>query len=121
MAERTPLHEQTAAAGAVFAEETGWLTPAHFGDPVAEYNRARTGAVVVDQSPRGKVEVVGADAARFLHNLSSNDIVHLAPGAGCEAFLTTNKAKVIAYLLIFHQDSATDRPAFWLDTTPGAA
>jgi folate-binding protein YgfZ len=121
MAERTPLHEQTAAAGAVFDEEAGWLTPAHFGDPVAEYNRARGGAVVVDQSPRGKVDVGGADAARFLHNLATNDIVRLASGAGCEAFLTTNKAKVIAYLLIFREDSAADRPTFWLDTTPGTA
>ncbi len=121
MAERTPLHEQTAAGGAVFAEESGWLTPAHFGDPLAEYDRARGGAVLVDQSSRGKVEVRGADAARFLHNLSTNDIVRLAPGAGCEAFLTTNKAKVIAYVLIFRQDLAKNQPSFWLDATPGAA
>jgi folate-binding protein YgfZ len=120
MAERTPLHEQTATAGAVFAEEAGWLLPAHFGDPVAEYNRARGEAVLVDESPRGKIEVSGADAARFLHNLTTNDIVHLTNGAVCEAFLTTAKAKVIAYLLIVRQDSAANQPAFWLDTTTGA-
>jgi folate-binding protein YgfZ len=119
VAEHTPLHEQTAAAGAVFDEEAGWLIPAHFGDPVGEYNHARGGAVLVDRSSRGKVEVRGADAARFLHNLATNEIVRLAPGEGCEAFLTTNKAKVIAYLLIFRDDSAANPPAFWLDTTPG--
>jgi folate-binding protein YgfZ len=117
MAERTPLHDETAAAGAVFVEEAGWLTPAHFGDALAEYNHARTGAVLVEQSQRGKVEVKGADAARFLHNLSTNDMLHLAPGAGCEAFLTTAKAKVIAYLLVFRRDVAS----FWLDLTPGTA
>jgi folate-binding protein YgfZ len=121
MAERKALHEQTAAAGAVFVEEAGCLTPAHFGDFLAEYNHARIGAVLIDQSPRGKVEVHGADAARFLHNLSTNDILQLAPGAGCEAFLTTTKAKVIAYLLIYHPDAPADRPAFWLDLTPGTA
>jgi folate-binding protein YgfZ len=121
MVERTPLHEQTASAGAVFAEEAGWLIPAHFGDPVAEYNRARGEAVLVDESPRGKIEVSGADAARFLHNLSTNDILNLTNGAACEAFLTTTKAKVIAYLLIFRQDSAANKPTFWLDTAPGTA
>jgi folate-binding protein YgfZ len=121
MAERTPLHEQTAAAGAVFAEEAGWLIPAHFGDPMAEYNRARSGAVLVDESYRGKIEVSGADAARFLHNLTTNDILRLAADTCCEAFLTTNKAKVIAYLLIFRQDSTGNKPTFWLDTMPGAA
>jgi folate-binding protein YgfZ len=117
MAERSPLHELTAAAGAVFIEETGFLVPGRFGDPADEYNHARSGAVLGDESHRGKVEVRGADAARFLHNLTTNDIGNLAPGRGCEAFLTTVKAKVIAYLRIFRQDAAS----FWLDVAPGAA
>src|SRR5579885_1444776 len=105
MAERTPLHDQTSAAGAVFVEEAGFLLPAHFGDARAEYNAARQVAVLVDQSSHGKIEVRGADAVRFLHNLTTNDILHLPPGSGCEAFLTTTKAKVIAYLLIYrHAD-----------------
>ena len=117
MAERTPLHEQTAAANAVFVEETAWLVPDHYGDPTAEYEHARTGAVLVDESHRGKVEVRGTDAARFLHNLSTNDILNLAPGGGCEAFLTTIKAKAISYLFVFRQDAS----AFQLDLAPGAA
>jgi folate-binding protein YgfZ len=73
--------------------------------------------VLVDESHRGKVEVHGADAARFLQNLTTNDILNLAPSWGCEAFLTTAKAKVIAYLLVFRQDAAS----FWLDVGPGSA
>jgi folate-binding protein YgfZ len=128
MAERTPLHEPTSAAGAVFVEEAGFLLPAHFGDALAEYNAARAAAVLVDQSPRGKIEVWGADAARFLHNLTTNDILNLAPGTGCEAFLTTAKAKVIAYLLIYRHAapsgtgvSPVDPPGFSLDVAPEAA
>ena len=117
MAERTPLYEQTSAAGAVFVEESGFLVPGRFGDPADEYAQARTGAVLVDESHRGKIEVRGPDAARFLHNLTTNDIINLAPGCGCEGFLTTAKAKVIAYVLIFRQDAA----AFWLDSAPGSA
>jgi folate-binding protein YgfZ len=121
MAERTLLHEQTSAAGAVFVEEAGFLVPAHFGDAEAEYNAARTAVVLVDQSPRSRIEVRGADAARFLHNLTSNDILHLPPGGGCEAFLTTAKAKVIAYLLIYRHASHVEPPGFSLDGAPGAA
>jgi folate-binding protein YgfZ len=121
MPERTPLYEQTSAAGAVFVEEAGFLVPAHFGDDAAEYDAAQASAVLVDQSPRGKIEVRGADAARFLHNLTTNDILHLPPGGGCEAFLTTAKAKVIAYLLIFRHAVPVDPPGFSLDIAPGAA
>ncbi len=121
MAERTPLHDQTSAAGAVFLEEAGYLVPAHFGDALAEYNAAHSAAVLVDQSPRGKIEVSGADSARFLHNLTSNDILQLPPGSGCEAFLTTVKAKVIAYLLIYRHADLVKLPAFALDVAPGAA
>jgi tRNA-modifying protein YgfZ len=121
MAERTALHERTTAAGAAFAEDANWLIPDHFGDPVAEYTHARAAVILVDESPRGKVEVNGADAARFLHNLSTNDILHLAPGSGCEAFLTTTKAKVIAYLLMYRHASPADPPGFSLDVAPGTA
>src|SRR5262249_2937596 len=117
MAERTPLYEQTAAAGAVYVEEAGFLIPAHFGDAAAEYDHARTGAILVDESHRGKVEVRGTDAPRFLHNLLTNDILGLSPGGGGETFLTTVKAKVIAYLLVYRHAA----PGFSLDLTPGDA
>lgn len=121
MAERTLLHDQTTAAGAVSLEEAGFLVPAHFGDVAAEYDAARNAAVLVDQSPHGKIEVQGRDAARFLQNLTTNDILHLPPGGGCEAFLTTNKAKVIAYLLIYRHAEPIEPAGFSLDTAPGAA
>jgi folate-binding protein YgfZ len=121
MVAHTPLHDPTGAAGAEFIEDAGFLVPAHFGDVLAEYNHARADAVLVDQSPRGKIEVRGADAARFLQNLTTNDTLNLAPGAGCEAFLTTAKAKVIAYLLIYRNAVPAHPPSFSLDVAPGAA
>ena len=72
-------------------------------------------AAVFDLSDRGKVEVAGADAARFLHNLTTNDILRLQPGDGCEAFLTTAKAKVVARVFVY----AAGPGAFWLDADPG--
>jgi folate-binding protein YgfZ len=116
MAEPTPLHDAAAQSGAVFAEEAGWLVPDHFGDPAREYDQARSGCVVFDQSHRGKVEVTGGDAASFLHNLCTNDVKALPDAAGRETFLTTAKAKVVAYAFLHRAGSA-----YWLDLAPGTS
>jgi folate-binding protein YgfZ len=100
----------------VFAEEHGCQVALHFGRPDAEYEHAWNGGVVFDRSHRGKVSLTGADAARFLHNLCTNDILGLTPSAGCEAFLTTSKAKAVAYLLVYHQ---VEPARFWLDADAG--
>src|SRR5438552_3870503 len=102
MPDPSPLYDVEQAAGARFAESAGWLVPAHYGDPAAEYGRAHTAAAVFDVSHRGKVELTGPDAPSFVHNLSTNDVLNLPLGAGCEAFFTTAKAKVVAHVLIYH-------------------
>src|SRR5262245_54566727 len=116
---QSPLHDLTAAAGAVFAEAAGWSLPAHYGDPAAEYQYARTDCAVFDASARGKVEVTGKDAASFLHNLCTNDVTGMPLGAGCEAFFCNAKAKVVAHALIYHARRADGASAFWLDVGPG--
>ncbi len=121
MAERTPLHDVAAQAGAVFADSAGWLVPAHYGEVLAEYGQARNGAALFDLSHRGKVEVAGADAGSFLHNLTTNDVKGLAIGAGCEAFVTTPTAKVVDHFTLYHVLLSGDREAFFLDLEPGRA
>jgi folate-binding protein YgfZ len=121
MPEPTPLHDLTAQAGAVFTDEAGWQVPAHFGDAAAEYAQARAACSLFDRSHRGKVELTGTDAASFLHNLCTNDVNDLPLGGGCEAFLTTNKAKVVSFLCVYHVRLSGDRHALWLDVPPGQA
>jgi len=119
MAEHTPLHDITAQAGAVFVENAGWLVPAHYGDARTEYEQTRSSAALFDLSHRGKVEVSGADAGSFLHNLTTNDVKGLPIGAGCEAFLTTATAKVVDHLFLYHVLLSGDREAYFLDLEPG--
>ncbi len=121
MSQPTPLHHAAARAGAAFTDEGGWSVPAHFGDPLREYEQARTGCVVFDQSHRGKVEVMGPEAAPFLHNLTTQDVVNLPAGEGREAFALTAKARVVAYFLVFHQKTPQGESAYWLNLPPGAA
>jgi folate-binding protein YgfZ len=117
MSKSTPLHAQHTNAS--FTEEAGWLVPAHFGDPAGEYETARTGAVVFDRSHHGKIEAAGNDALVFLHNLSTNNVKALSPGAGCEAFFCTPTAKVVSYGIIYRLPPAGKRETLWLDVPPG--
>jgi folate-binding protein YgfZ len=52
----------------------------------------------------------------FLHNLCTNDIKNLGPGFGCEAFLTTAKARVVAQFFVSRLADELLR----LDTVAGA-
>jgi glycine cleavage system T protein len=121
MSERTPLYEAAAQAGAVFAETAGWLVPAHYGEGAAEYYHTRRHAGFFDVSHHGQVELSGPDAVGFLHNLCTNDINRLAPGTGCEAFLTTAQAKVVARALVYRGRLPDGRDVLWLDVGPGLA
>jgi folate-binding protein YgfZ len=109
----SPLHEATAAAGAVMAEYGPWTLPAHFGDVGAEYRAAREGVALFDLSLRSKVEVRGEDRAAFVNNFVTNNVVALGVGQSCEAFLLTGQAKIVARL---RAHSLEDR--LWLDADP---
>jgi folate-binding protein YgfZ len=85
-----------------------------------EYAAACSGAVLFDLSDRSKIELVGPEARLFLHNLCTNDVKNLAAGAGCEAFLCTAKARVVAYALVGCFRVA-DQDVLWLDFAPGFA
>src|SRR5690242_14436815 len=84
---------------------------------MTEYESAQQHAALFDVSDRGKIKVTGPDAAKFLHNLCTNDILNLPAASGCEAFICTAKAKVVAHVLVYSNSPDT----FWLDTAPGTA
>jgi tRNA-modifying protein YgfZ len=70
-------------------------------------------AAVVDLAGRGLIVARGRDRVRFFHNITSNDVRKLTPGAGCYAFLLTPQGRIQADLNLFCFD---DR--FLLDTEP---
>jgi folate-binding protein YgfZ len=121
MSERSLLHDLAARAGAAFVEDAGWLLPAHYGDLAGEYRRAVGQAAFFDVSHHGKFDLTGPEAASFLHNLCTNDVLHLSPGGGCEAFFTTAKARVVAPILVYRLPPDDGPEAFWLDVPPGLA
>lgn len=83
-----------------------------------QYKAACTSAALFDHRGYTKVELAGPEAQLFLHNLCTNDVKNLPEGAGCEAFLTTAKARVVAHVFVGHYRVAA-QTVLWLDTVPG--
>src|SRR5438445_11043676 len=81
----------------------------------SNYELAKTAAVVVDRSRRGKLLLTGADVADFLQGQVSNDVEALAPGEGCYATLLNNKGKIRCDLRILRGEDF-----FLLDCEPQA-
>ncbi|MDA1051278.1 MAG: folate-binding protein [Planctomycetota bacterium] len=69
-----------------------------------------------DLSGRAQIELTGADRAKVLHGLCTNDIKRLAPGDGCEAFLTNVQGKTTGYVNVF-----CTQQSLIIDTNPGLA
>jgi len=63
---------------------------------LAEYDAARTAAVVIDRSDRGLLRVWGRDPVRMVHGLVSNDIEGLGPFATAYATMLTPKGRMLA-------------------------
>jgi folate-binding protein YgfZ len=81
---------------------------------LADYNALTHSAGVADVSDRTQVELTGQDRAKFLHNLCTNEVRKLAPGAGCEAFLLNAQGHILGHVYVF----AGER-SHVLDSVPG--
>jgi folate-binding protein YgfZ len=81
----------------------------------SEYELAKSAAVVVDSSNRGKLLLTGAEVPDFLQGQVSNDVEALAPGQGCYATLLTAKGKIRCDMRILRGDDW-----FLLDCEPQA-
>lgn len=57
--------------------------------------------LVRDLSSHGKLLLRGADRARFLHGMVTNDVNGLRPGRGCHAAMLTIKGKLLGDLRVY--------------------
>ncbi len=91
----SPLRDLERAAGAVLRRYGGLELPEKFADVAAEVEAARSSAGLFDLAFRSRLAFRGADRATFLHNLLSNEVLSLGPGAGCYTTLLTQQSKVV--------------------------
>ncbi|MFI5457280.1 MAG: YgfZ/GcvT domain-containing protein [Isosphaerales bacterium] len=66
----------------------------------SEFAAIAAHAGLIDRSDRVRLEINGPDRARFLHNLTTNEVKRLPAGRGCEAFVTSLQGKIIAYVIL---------------------
>lgn len=64
------------------------------------YTALASAAGFVELDDWSCLEVTGADRAKFLQNMCTNDVQSLRPGEGCEAFFTNVKGHILAHVLI---------------------
>ena len=113
------LNEQRLAGGMPPGDQTPvpqtyrFCYPAmlHFGDPIREYQAAKSEAILFDISDRAQIEMTGKDARQFLHNFCTNDIHRLDTEEGCEAFVTNIKGHILAHLFVF-----VTADSVWIET-----
>jgi folate-binding protein YgfZ len=67
-----------------------------FGDTAAEYDAARTRAIVVDRADRALIRVFGRDPVKMVHGLVTNDVQNLAAGESVHAAMLTPKGRMLA-------------------------
>ncbi len=68
------------------------------------YHALNTSAVVFDLPEQVRLDVTGPDRARYLHNLTTNDVKRLKPGQGREAFVTSLQGKTLALVTLLADD-----------------
>jgi folate-binding protein YgfZ len=71
-----------------------------------QYQAARTSAIVIDRSARGKIALTGGDRISFLHALFTNDIAQLKKGTGVYSAYLTPQGRMISDMRVVETGDA---------------
>lgn len=82
-------------------------------EQLAQYSALTQGVGFLPLTGRTIIEVTGPDRVQILQSFTTNDVKRLAPGQGCEAFVTSPQGKTLGHVFIFCE---ADKHV--LDTTP---
>jgi tRNA-modifying protein YgfZ len=120
----SPLLQWPGAVAAGWPDEG---VAAHYGDPSREQRAldgagpaasTATGRVggFVDRSNRGVVTITGQDRLSWLHSLTTQHLLELAPGAAAQALILDPNGHVEHHLTL-----SDDGTTLWIHVEPGAA
>jgi len=99
--ERRPaLETNYQQLGAVWTTAGGCRLPERFGELAEECRAVRQQAGVIDCTDRAWLTATGADAARFIHGMVSNQVQELGPGEGRYALLLDAQGHILADLYL---------------------
>ena len=99
---RTPLYDCHLAAGARMVDFSDWEMPIHYGSQIEEHHAVRTDAGMFDVSHMCALDLIGADATRWLRQLLANDVAKLTmPGKALYSCLLNEAGGVIDDLIVY--------------------
>lgn len=78
----------------------------HFGNPLAEQRKLFDGEAIVLREDQSVIEVVGPEAKKWLHSLTSQNILNLAPGDSTESLLLTPTGHIEFQLKLIATENA---------------
>ncbi|HYP46771.1 MAG TPA: glycine cleavage system aminomethyltransferase GcvT [Propionibacteriaceae bacterium] len=103
MPQQSPLHDRLAAAGAKFADFSGWSMPLEYagGGVLTEHLAVRQAAGLFDVSHLGKARVAGPGAADFVNRCLTADLGKIGPGQAQYTLLCSDDGGVVDDLIAY--------------------
>jgi aminomethyltransferase len=98
---KTPLYDRHVALGARMIPFAGWMMPVQYTGIIDEHLNVRNAAGLFDICHMGQVDVSGADAAAFLQQITTNDVLALTPGSAHYSLLPNPDGGVIDDIIIY--------------------
>ena len=112
---RVPRSPLLGRDGAVAGDGLESVVALHYGDPMREQRVLEEGLGVVDLSHREVITVTGPDRLTWLHSLTTQALLGLAPRESREALILSPKGHVEHSLHLVDDGETT-----WITTEPGA-
>jgi len=99
----SPLHDRHVAAGAKFADFSGWSMPIEYagGGVLAEHTAVRTAVGLFDVSHLGTGTVRGPGAAALVDRCLTNDLSRIGPGQAQYTLCCTEEGGVVDDLIVY--------------------
>jgi folate-binding protein YgfZ len=98
------LREIQTAQGATLEDSTS--VPLSFGNDPDAIAATQTGVALCDRSHWGLIQISNEDRLRFLHNQSTNNILSLKPGQGCDSVFVSSTARTIDLTTLYVTENA---------------
>ena len=117
------LEQVHLSEGISWAEVPGGRTPAHHGDPAAEFAAARDAVGLVDRCHVGRLRISGAQRLSYLQRITAQDFDGLLPPRGVHAAILERRGKLIEvirahavddYLLIITSAMLREEASGWI-------
>jgi tRNA-modifying protein YgfZ len=78
--------------------------PLHYGDLLKEYQAALNGAILLDRSHEGRVQLFGDSRYELLNRMTTNNMLDMAENEGRATIFTNPNARIIDRIVAYKRD-----------------